>query len=326
MRRVLGIAVGVVALATAVVPAAAPAAQPAAQPAPHSITLINAYDAFGRQVPGLRQDFGFSTVLRHGGKTILFDAGTDQATFLANLDALDIPLASIDIAVLSHGHSDHTAGLGALLAANPGVRLYLPNDFSSLGAPITFPFRDADPGVAETLSADERYFRGRQGTDGMRTVPTGRFVGRNVQYVTAATEILPGLTVVPTAAELMGTFMRYPPHGEDPLLVGMPELSLAIDTPRGQVILVGCSHASVEAIVRATLAVRPRPILMVAGGFHLIPYGRAEVTALALRLRDIHGVRLVAPAHCTGHLAFAVLKQVFGPGYRFFGLGETLEI
>lgn len=291
-----------------------------------TLRMTNAYDAFGTPRDGMRQDFGFSTVVTFGGKTILFDAGTDSDTFQRNLEALGIRLEQIDIAVLSHGHSDHTGGLAALLQANPDAEVYLPNDFFSLGAPITFPFREAEPGDARMLDSHERYFGGGKLVAGMVTVPTGRFVGAHVSYVSAPREILPGLTIVPTTADLMGTFIRYPPFDEHPQFIGMPELSLTFATPEGQVILAGCSHSTIESIIRATLAVRPGRILMVAGGFHLIPYGHDYIDGLAMRMKEEYGVRYVAPAHCTGHSGFAVFKRVFGANYRFFGLGETLTL
>jgi 7,8-dihydropterin-6-yl-methyl-4-(beta-D-ribofuranosyl)aminobenzene 5'-phosphate synthase len=311
----------VLAAVTAALPATAASRTDAA-----TVRMSNAYDAFGAPHDGMRQDFGFSTVLSYGGKTILFDAGTDGGTFLSNLAALGVALEDVDIAVLSHGHSDHTGGLAALLQANPDAEVYLPNDFFSLGAPITFPFREATPGDARMLESRERYFGGKQVVEGMVTVPTGRFVGANVSYVTSPREILPGLTIVPTTAELMGTYIRYPPFDEHPQFIGMPELSLTLATPEGQVILAGCSHSTIEAIIRATLAVRPGRILMVAGGFHLIPYGREYIHGLATRMKETYGVRHVAPAHCTGHTGFAVFKEVFGEDYRFYGLGETLTL
>jgi len=54
---------------------------------------------------------------------------------------LKIDLRKIDIAIVSHGHYDHIGGFDYLLSVNPKVKLYLPNDFFSLGAPIKFPFR-----------------------------------------------------------------------------------------------------------------------------------------------------------------------------------------
>ncbi len=307
-------------------PAGVPALPLQSAGAAPALRMTNAYDAFGAVHDGLTQDFGFSTVLRYKGKTILFDAGTDSDVFERNLQALGVDLASIDIAVLSHGHSDHTGGMAAVLRANPDVQLYLPNDFFSLGAPIKFPFKEAEPDVAKTLDKDEQYFRGERAIDGMVTVPTGRFVGKHVEYVTSAREIMPGLTLIPTTSDLMGTFIKYPPFDGKPQFIGMPELSISFATPQGQVILAGCSHSTIEAIIRATLKVRPENILMVAGGFHLIPYGRAYIQGLATRMKDEYGVRYVAPAHCTGHMGFAIFHQVFGDRYKRFGLGDTLAL
>ena len=99
-------------------------------------TITNLYDAFGKDRKGLKQDFGFSCVVNYKGKLILFDSGTDAKIFEKNLKALKIDLRKIDIAVVSHGHYDHIGGFDYLLSVNPKVKIYLPNDFFSLGAPL----------------------------------------------------------------------------------------------------------------------------------------------------------------------------------------------
>jgi len=68
------------------------------------ISMTNVYDAFGKDIEGLSQDFGFSCVINYQGKTILFDSGTDARIFERNLKTLKIDLRKIDIAVVSHGH------------------------------------------------------------------------------------------------------------------------------------------------------------------------------------------------------------------------------
>lgn len=172
---------------------------------PAGIRLMNAYDAFGAERSGLKQDFGFSCVIEYKGQTILFDAGTDSKTFQNNLRTLKINPRSIDIIILSHGHYDHMGGLDYILSLNPKVKIYLPNDFFSLGAPVKFPFRETEPSIAKTLSKDEQYFRGEKVVEGMVTVPTGRFWKGNVTYLTEANEVVPGLTIIPTTSQLMGT-------------------------------------------------------------------------------------------------------------------------
>lgn len=312
-----------------IVVASASSGPSAAQPnsAPSGVTITNVYDAFGPEREGLQQDFGFSCVVSYKGKTIMFDSGTNAKIFESNLKALKIDLRKIDVAIVSHGHYDHIGGFDHLLSVNPNVKIYLPNDFFSLGAPTRFPFKETEPDVAKSLSKDEQYFRGERAIDGMVSVPTGRFWRSNVEYVTEAKEILPGVTLIPTTSKLMGTFIKYPPFDDErPQFVGMPELSAAFATEKGEIVISGCSHSTIETIVQETKKVRKGKIRLVAGGFHLIPYSREEIEALAKRMREDYGVESVAPAHCTGHLAFSIFRNAFGREYRYFGLGETLQL
>ena len=292
-----------------------------------SVTMTNVYDAFGSEKKGVTQDFGFSCVVNYEGKVVLFDSGTNANVFESNLKALKIDLRTIDFAIVSHGHYDHIGGFDYLLSVNPTVKIYLPNDFLSLGAPTRFPFHEAEPDVAKSLSKDEQYFRGERVLESMVTVPTGRFWKAQVEYVTEAKEVLPGVTLIPTMSKLMGTFIKYPPYGDGrPQFIGMPELSASFATEKGAVIVTGCSHSTIESIILEKLKHRREKVYLVAGGFHLIPYTREYIDGLAQRMHDEYGVESVAPAHCTGHLAFAIFRKVFGEQYKFFGLGETLNL
>lgn len=55
-----------------------------------------------------------SILLEEGSKKILFDTGYSDV-FLRNADRMDISLLNLDYVVLSHGHIDHTGGLGYLI-------------------------------------------------------------------------------------------------------------------------------------------------------------------------------------------------------------------
>jgi 7,8-dihydropterin-6-yl-methyl-4-(beta-D-ribofuranosyl)aminobenzene 5'-phosphate synthase len=289
------------------------------------VTLTNAYDAFGKEIKGTTHDFGFSAVINYRGKWILFDAGTDARIFERNLKRLKIDLRKIDIAIVSHGHYDHTGGFDYLLSVNPRVKIYAPNDFYALGAPTKFPFRETEPDVAQTLLKDDLYFRGEKAVEGLSVVPTGRFWKSNAEHLTVPKEVLPGVTVIPTVSELLGTFNRYPPFDRNPQFNGMPELSLSLATEKGDILISGCSHSTIEAIVQAAQKTRQAKIYLLTGGFHLIPYKRDYIESLAKRLKEKYSVEQVAPAHCTGHLGFSIFRQEFGEKYRFFGLGETLK-
>lgn len=290
------------------------------------VTLTNAYDAFGKDIKGLKKDFGFSSVIEYKGKTILFDSGTDAKVFESNLKTLRIDLRKIDIAIVSHGHYDHIGGFDYLLSVNPKVKIYAPNDFFSLGAPVKFPFRETEPEAAKALPKEMQYFGGESVVEGMLTVPTGRFWKSSVEYLTEAKEVLPGVTIIPTTSKLMGTFIKYPPFEENPQFIGMPELSLSLATEKGEILISGCSHSTIETIVQEAKKVHKQKIHLVVGGFHLIPYKRDYIEGLAKRMKEVYEVESVAPAHCSGHLGFSIFQKVFGDKYRFFGLGERINL
>jgi 7,8-dihydropterin-6-yl-methyl-4-(beta-D-ribofuranosyl)aminobenzene 5'-phosphate synthase len=285
--------------------------------------LINLYDAFGHEREGLEPDFGFSVLVRHRGRSLLFDGGARAERLVGNAEALGIDLRDVDLAVGSHAHADHLGGLDHLLEARPDVPLFLPDDFQ-VGAPLPYELGGTEPGIVDELPPEQRYFGGHVQRTVIRS--TGRFRCRSVHFVKESRELAPGLTLIHTRSEVKGYLTRPTPTSTETHFTGMPELSLALETPAGTVLLVGCSHSGLEAIVRATRERLRGAIALLMGGFHLMAWPRDELMALAVRLRDEHGVAEVAPAHCSGHLAFKLFREVFGERYRAAGLGSRLML
>jgi 7,8-dihydropterin-6-yl-methyl-4-(beta-D-ribofuranosyl)aminobenzene 5'-phosphate synthase len=104
------------------------------------------------------------------------------------------------------------------------------------------------------------------------------------------------------------------------------EISLAIDTPDGIVLVVGCSHPTIEKVVEAGKAAINKPVHLVVGGTHLLPANDEQIQSIATALRDTWKVAWIAPVHCTGEPAFAILKQAFGDRYVYAGLGTTVVL
>ena len=107
--------------------------------------------------------------------------------------------------------------------------------------------------------------------------------------------------------------------------IELPELSLALDNAEGQVLIVGCSHSTVEAIVREAKDYSGKNIELVMGGYHLIPYKSEDLLGMAQRLKEELGVKRVAPAHCTGHLAFKILSETYESDFIPAGLGSVID-
>ena len=292
-----------VTIAAMTVSAAALGAAPGyAQSSTAQITVL--YDAFGK-TSTMTKDWGFSALIEYGGKRILFDTGNNAEIFAHNVQAKGIDLTQLDFAIVSHRHGDHTSGLNHLLKVDPAVKIYAPQEnFGVFGAalPGTFYRRN------DQLPPDMRYFDGKA-PDTLRfgsPWPDGNFT-----WVTKTTEIAPGFHVI----LLNGTW------GVD---LEVKEISLAIDTPDGIVLVVGCSHPTIEKIVETAKTALNKPIHLVLGGTHLLPAKDDQISSTAAALRDTWGVRYVAPVHCTGEPAFAILKQTFGDHYVYAGLGTTV--
>lgn len=286
-------------------------------------SILNLYDAFGYQKRGTVLDWGFSALVHYNGKTILFDTGNNAEKFEHNVKALGVDLNQVDIAVLSHRHVDHISGFDYMLQVKPAVKAYLPAD-ADLGAPIHFTFSRASKESLEGVPTEQLYFGGQ--TNSMEYHPGARFHGPNLEFVSASREIAPGVYLIVTRSVMMGDFNAYPPHEPGhPDLEGFPELSLAMKTEKGVVLITGCSHSKVEEIVRATKAYTGGNIELVEGGFHLLPYDAAYITNIAHLMKDDLGVRRVAPAHCTGNLAFKIFREIYADNYSYAGVESEVS-
>ena len=75
---------------------------------------------------GLKSDWGFACLVTGTEKTILFDTGRKGEVFLDNCENLHVNPKSVQLAVISHNHDDHTGGLLPFLEKNGKIAVYLP--------------------------------------------------------------------------------------------------------------------------------------------------------------------------------------------------------
>jgi 7,8-dihydropterin-6-yl-methyl-4-(beta-D-ribofuranosyl)aminobenzene 5'-phosphate synthase len=274
-------------------------------PAPSGNRITILYDAFGR-APGMIKDWGYSVLVEYGGKRILFDTGNNPETFARNVTAAGADLASLDFAVISHRHLDHTAGLSHLLRVNPDVRIYTPREsFGVFGSALPGSFYRKQT----ALPPEMRYYGGHP-DDTLRfgtAWPNGKFVP-----VDTTMEVVPGVHLVSHVSEAAGT-------------KELRELSLVIETPEGAVVVAGCSHPGIETIVQAATRV-DRRVHMVFGGFHLPAATDGEIGRIAASLHDTYRVERVAPGHCTGEPAFYLFRSLWKDRYTYAGLGSVIAI
>lgn len=265
----------------------------------------------------LEKEFGLSLLIEHADQRILFDTGAAGAA-MRNAPHLGIDLRQVDAVVLSHHHFDHGGGLPAFFAINGHAKVYLRHP-------------PAGKAFFRALLVVSRYI-------GLEEGLLERFQDRFV-FVDTLTEFLP-------AAYIVTNISRHHdlPKGDRYLHVKREngyvrdpfshELMLVVRDDDGLVAFTGCGHSGVLNMVDSVIEHFPDSrIKAVVGGFHLIGIpspetmagSKHEMVALAQDMRKMP-VDAYWTGHCTGHRAFAILKEGLGAKLEAFHTGTALTI
>ena len=269
-------------------------------------TLIDNYDHPSDN--SLVSEHGLSFWIAFNGTHILCDMGA-SGTFWENASRLNIDLRSTDWAFLSHGHNDHTGGLRTFLEQNDQTPVYL--------SPHVF---------------RQHYFSARRVTK--RDISTELvlhdfFLGR-FHFIAESTWITPEIALVKN-----DTFDHPTPFGNRFLTVledGQEqsddfkhELSLAMLTEQGWVVLSSCSHNGalniLDSCKRFTGATSIHAFI---GGLHFVDSPKVETEARTF----LHDKNLFYPetdfyiGHCTGPQSRVFLQE--DPKISFFYTGKKI--
>ncbi len=260
---------------------------------------------------GLLAEHGWACWIETPKCRVLFDTGQGLA-LPHNVAVLDMPLDSADAIVLSHGHYDHTGGLGYALQRAPQTLVY-----------------------AHPAAFEPKFARNPDGSTRAVGIPTDvaelrRRLGDRLILTAEPTAVAPGITVtgqVPRTVDYEDTGGPFflDEAGTQPDLL-FDDQAIFIDTPAGAAVVLGCAHAGLVNTLQhiSSLTGGQRPYL-VLGGTHLhraTPH-RLSQTVAALREMQVHQV---APAHCTGPNAFAYLRHELGEQCVAVHCGAIYEI
>jgi 7,8-dihydropterin-6-yl-methyl-4-(beta-D-ribofuranosyl)aminobenzene 5'-phosphate synthase len=259
----------------------------------------------------LKPEHGLSFYIETEGNRILCDMGA-SGMFLGNAKQMGIDLACIDLAFVSHGHADHTGGLLEYLDTFEHSDVYLSN---------------------RVFEAE--YFSSRRGMK--RNISTQASISKIYQnrlcFVCESTWITPFIAAVYTdihdySQPYGNRFLTKVVGNEETMDDFRHELSLAIQTPKGLVIVSSCSHGGAVNIMKSCCKFTGEDtVFAFIGGLHLVDseYMPQEVQALSEELLNNYPAVQIYTGHCTCDAAKEALKEK-GLNIHFFQTGYRIVL
>lgn len=260
--------------------------------------------------PDLETEHGLSFLVEADDQVLLFDAGATEAAF-RNAERLKLPWQRISRIVLSHGHWDHTGGLGPFLRALPQAQVYL---HPRAMTPKYSLHPDKPPRLLSMPQEIHALLQARMNQLHWSTAPMRLGKGTGLTG--------PILRRHPEEAS-SGPFYLDPEGREvDPL---EDDQALWINTHQGIVVLLGCAHAGVaNTLDHLRTLTRKSSIHAVVGGLHLSAASEVRLQSTVKALQKA-AVARVAPVHCTGPAGTAAIQSAFGDLGRALRVGDSLE-
>lgn len=245
-------------------------------------------------------EHGLSMIIEKDEYKILFDTGGPQESAIKNASKLGIDLSKVDVAVISHGHNDHTGGLLKFFQINDKAPVYLKNEALDL--------------YYSKRSDGERYI-------GMDNKIVEKYLNR-LHFVNKTTEILQGVFLVP---QIRKTFSI--PSSNSVLFVKEGdklindtfehEMFMVIKEDNNLAVFSGCGHSGIKNIlITAKKAFPNTKIDAVMGGFHLQAGSSTFVVVKKEEIEEIaewlisEGIENVYTGHCTGERGMGIMELI----------------
>lgn len=260
---------------------------------------------------GVIGEHGFAAFVEYGDKVFLFDTGQGKG-LLNNSRFLGKDLSSIEFLYLSHGHYDHTLGIPDLLSIKSPITIYAHPDIfkdrvwiiNNKKKFIGMPFkRGYLEGLGAEFSLSKEFFE----------IDKGIYSSGEIIRKTPFEKIDEGMKLIDDNNNLV----------DDKIL---DDYSLAVNTSKGLVIILGCAHAGIINIINHFVEkTGTNEIYAVLGGTHL-GFASDQQIEETIKAVEKYNIKKLGASHCTSLEVAAKLYNKLKDRFFFASVGGTLEI
>lgn len=259
----------------------------------------------------LQKEHGISLYIEANGKKILFDTGQCEK-FIRNAKKLNIDLKELDYVILTHGHYDHSGGFVNLIKQiNPDIELFIGQDFFNKKYNLRYNGEYAYVGNR----FDQEFLKDN-------SIVTN-YVDKDLTHITDDILIITNIDR-DEEFENINKAMYISKDGGYEKDMFLDEISLAVKTDKGLIVLVGCSHAGIVNILETTRQRTGMNIHAVVGGTHLIREDDEKINKVIDYFKE-NDIKVIGACHCTGLQGTTMLRQQLEENFIENNTGDILK-
>ncbi len=267
-------------------------------------------------------EHGLSVYIETGRTKILFDLGASDI-FQFNAEKLKLDLSKVDLAIVSHGHYDHTWGMPLFCKLNKQADIYIHKDAFEETYGVTDGKVEEEPcSILWTKDQREKIYK-------------------RLTLIEDPEWITDDIVISGTIPELREnhsteTFFKKNSDGSfepdsmnhEQFLAIRVRANQASNTglSRGIFVFSGCSHKGVLPTIEYAKTLFPgEKIYGLLAGMHLYQSSRIVRRKVIEQVAE-QKIDYVLPVHCTGIQAICELKYRLGESCIPIGAGDTISL
>lgn len=259
---------------------------------------------------GLKTAHGLSLYIETQKHKILFDSGPN-GDFADNAQTLGVNIANVDIMALSHGHWDHSGGMGRFMEENDKAAMYLSEHAFDAHYSVNGKERRYN-GIDISMKGSDRYIF----TDDLFRIDEELTLFSGVTGRKCSSRANDSLYSEKDGILVQDDFSH--------------EQSMLIEENGKTLLLGGCAHTGIVNIMEKCIEVTGKTPDYVISGFHLYN-PTLKKSESKERVRELADCLLSFPSHyytchCTGKEAFDLLKEYMRDKVDYLATGDRLEI